>query len=83
MGGAPITFVQNLLGHESLATTGMYTRPADEMTREIALNTETALDGLEGTMVREGSPIRARFRRLGCFRERSAGVVVNPFQKGH
>lgn len=42
--GAPITFVQNLLGHESLATTGIYTRLADTMTKEIALNTPTALD---------------------------------------
>jgi len=53
VGGAPITFVQNLLGHESLATTGIYTQLADEMTKEIALNTETALDRPEGTMVRE------------------------------
>jgi integrase/recombinase XerD len=42
--GAPITFVQNLLGHESLATTGIYTQLADTMTKEIALNTPTALD---------------------------------------
>ena len=53
VGGAPITFVQNLLGHESLATTGIYTQLADEMTRKIALNTETALDGLEEAMVKE------------------------------
>ena len=46
IGGAPITFVQNLLGHESLATTGIYTQLADETTKEIALNTETALDNL-------------------------------------
>jgi integrase/recombinase XerD len=44
IGGAPITFVQNLLGHASLATTGIYTQLVDETTREIALNTETALD---------------------------------------
>jgi site-specific recombinase XerD len=42
--GAPITFVQGLLGHESLATTGIYTQLADAMTKEIALNTPTALD---------------------------------------
>ena len=53
VGGAPITFVQNLLGHESLATTSIYTQLADEMTRKIALNTETALDGLEEAMVKE------------------------------
>lgn len=43
--GAPITFVQRLLGHESLATTGIYTRLADDMTKEIALKTPLALDG--------------------------------------
>ena len=42
--GAPITFVQRLLGHESLATTGIYTQLADGMIKEIALNTRTALD---------------------------------------
>jgi site-specific recombinase XerD len=42
--GAPITSVQSLLGHESLATTGIYTQLADTMTKEIALNTPTALD---------------------------------------
>jgi site-specific recombinase XerD len=44
--GAPITIVQRLLGHESLATTGIYTRLADGMTKEIALKTPLALDGL-------------------------------------
>lgn len=44
--GAPITFVQGLLGHASLATTGIYTQLADEMTKEIALNTPTALDDI-------------------------------------
>ncbi len=52
--GAPITFVQNLLGHASLATTGIYTQLADTMTKEIALNTPTALDEVlpaeEGTL---------------------------------
>jgi len=42
--GAPITFVQTLLGHASLATTGIYTRLADDITKQIALNTPTALD---------------------------------------
>lgn len=55
LGGAPITFVQNLLGHESLATTGIYTQLTDEMTRGIALNTETALDGLEEGVLKEAA----------------------------
>jgi hypothetical protein len=42
-----------LLGHASLATTGIYTRLADEMTREIALQTPTAVDGMEGKLSRE------------------------------
>jgi len=42
--GAPISFVQRLLGHASLATTGIYTQLADGVTKEIALNTPTALD---------------------------------------
>jgi integrase/recombinase XerC len=55
IGGAPITFVQSLLGHESLATTGIYTQLADEMTKEIALNTETALDKLEEGKLKEAA----------------------------
>jgi integrase/recombinase XerD len=47
IGGAPITFVQNLLGHESLATTGIYTQLVDQMAKEIALNTKTAIDEIE------------------------------------
>ena len=42
--GAPITFVQRLLGHASLATTGIYTQLANDVTKRIALNTRTALD---------------------------------------
>jgi integrase/recombinase XerD len=54
--GAPITFVQGLLGHESLATTGIYTQLADTMTKEVALSIPTALDEVlpvEETTLRE------------------------------
>ena len=47
IGGAPITFVQNLLGHESLTTTGIYTQLVDQMAKEIVLNTRTAIDEIE------------------------------------
>ena len=53
VGGVPITFIQGLLRHQSLASTGIYTQLADEMTREIALNTETVLGELEEAMERE------------------------------
>jgi integrase/recombinase XerD len=43
MEGAPITFVQDLLGHESLETTGIYTQLVDDVAREITLNTDNAL----------------------------------------
>ena len=63
LNGAPITFVQNLLGHESpsaplrtgLATTGIYIQLADETTKKIALNTETALDGMEERVLKEAA----------------------------
>jgi integrase/recombinase XerD len=45
MGGAPLSFVQHFLGHESLATTGIYTRLTDPMAKEIALRIPTAADG--------------------------------------
>lgn len=56
MGGAPIAFVQDLLGHESLETTGIYTQLVDDVAREITLNTENALYEERGTYqgVREG-----------------------------
>ena len=44
MGGAPITFVQKLLGHANLQTTGIYTRLTDAMAKDIALKTPTAMD---------------------------------------
>ena len=56
IGGAPITFVQNLLGHESLASTGIYTQLVDQMAKEIALNTRTAIDDIE--VMDEGEVIR-------------------------
>jgi len=42
--GAPITFVQRLLGHASLATTGIYTQLTDRVARDITLHIPTALD---------------------------------------
>ncbi len=44
---APLSFVQGLLGHASLATTGIYLELSDPLLREIALKTETALDSPE------------------------------------
>lgn len=43
MGGAPITFVQDLLGHKSLATTGLYTQLVDAVAKQITLETGNAL----------------------------------------
>jgi site-specific recombinase XerD len=45
-GGAPINFVQSLLGHAKLSTTGQYLLLSDEMTKRIALDTQTAVDRL-------------------------------------
>ena len=59
LGGALITFVQQFLGHENLATTGVYTQLADDMTKKIALETETALEGMaekEEELVKERGP---------------------------
>ena len=66
IGGAPITFVQNLLGHESLASTGIYTQLVDQMAKEIALNTKTAIDAIEtaeeAELLKEGrAPYEAEF----------------------
>ena len=47
MGGAPLSFVQHFLGHESMATTGIYTRLTDPMTKEIALRISTAADAVK------------------------------------
>jgi hypothetical protein len=43
-GGAPVSFVQALLGHASLATTGIYLQLTDPMAQEITQRTETALE---------------------------------------
>ncbi len=43
-GGAPVNFVQGLLGHASLATTGKYLQLTDQTAKQIALGTVTALD---------------------------------------
>lgn len=48
-GGAPVNFVQGLLGHASLATTGKYLQLTDRMAKEIALKTETARDRARDT----------------------------------
>ncbi len=44
IGGAPITFVQGLLGHASLNTTGLYTGLVDDVAREIAISVPLAMD---------------------------------------
>ncbi len=44
LGGAPITFVQGLLGHVSLRTTGQYTGLVDEIARKIARETPLAVE---------------------------------------
>ena len=46
-GGAPVNFVQGFLGHASLATTGKYLQLTDQMAKQIALKTETALDRIK------------------------------------
>jgi len=51
MGGAPISFVQDLLGHENLRTTGIYTQLADQMMKEITLGVPTAIEAMEGEKV--------------------------------
>ena len=57
MGGAPMAFVQNLLGYESpsaplrtgLVTTDIHVQLMDQMAKEITLNTKTAIDEIEPT----------------------------------
>jgi len=43
LAGAPITFVQALLGHAKLSTTGLYTGLSNRHRRKIALDTELAV----------------------------------------
>ncbi len=43
LGGAPITFVQGLLGHVNLRTTGQYTGLVDEIARAIACDIPLAI----------------------------------------
>ncbi|MBM3129899.1 MAG: hypothetical protein FJ009_14910 [Chloroflexi bacterium] len=60
-GGAPVNFVQGLLGHASLATTGKYLQLTDQMAKEIALKTRTALDRGEGAReIRAGYRLRPK-----------------------
>jgi integrase/recombinase XerD len=55
--GAPVSFVQDLLGHASLATTGIYLQLTDQMTKEITRRVETASERTlgrgEGVRVKE------------------------------
>jgi site-specific recombinase XerD len=65
-GGAPVSFVQGLLGHASLATTGEYLRLTDQMAKEITLKTETALERFlqKRTSVTEGAVATAATEML-------------------
>jgi integrase/recombinase XerD len=60
-GGAPVSFVQALLGHASLATTGIYLQLTDQMAQEIARRTATALADLAPPpeALREARPVYA------------------------
>jgi len=77
MGGAPITFVQNLLGHESLATTGVYTQLVDQMAKEIVLNTKTAIDEIEAT--EEGKLLK---EARGLYEIEFAVVLESNYREG-
>ncbi len=60
-GGAPVSFVQGLLGHASLATTGVYLQLTDQMAKEITLKTETALEQAQKPDERIVGEARARY----------------------
>lgn len=47
-GGAPINFIQTFLGHAKLSTTGRYLLLTDQASKQIVMNTPTALDSLSG-----------------------------------
>ena len=59
-GGAPVSFVQALLGHASLATTGKYLQLTDEMAKEIALRVPTALEPLRAAAKKKKGKPRLR-----------------------
>jgi integrase/recombinase XerD len=90
LGGAPITFVQQFLGHENLATTGIYTQLADDMTRKIALETETALEGMaekkEGLVKERGPGYEAETDTWDNFVRRALGEQLTneqiPMRRG-
>lgn len=69
-GGAPINFVQSLLGHAKLSTTGEYLLLSDEMAKRIAIDTQTAVDRLD----------EEAKRRTGKLREARASYRVNDFE---
>ena len=53
LAGAPITFVQSLLGHASLATTGIYTQLVDKVRQQIVRNTPLPIDPVETSRISE------------------------------
>jgi site-specific recombinase XerC len=71
-GGAPVNFVQGLLGHASLATTGKYLQLTDQMAKEIALKTETALDRIGQARERR---MTYRLKRIDAW-DAYVGVVM-------
>ena len=72
LGGAPLSFVQHLLGHESLATTGVYTQLADKTMRDVTLSVPTAVEAMtEDRVLKEGEAIFEvgwEMRELGVWR---------------
>ena len=80
LGGAPLSFVQDLLGHASLATTGIYTRLTDPMTKEIALRIPSALypplaGPTEKVSREERAACVAEVEYLGSLGERRVGMA--------
>ena len=56
--GAPIHFVQNLLGHANLKTTGRYLILSDAMLKQIALETHTAIERVQAVENAESGQAR-------------------------